>query len=38
MDGKDPVTVKPELAEIMNEIHVQFPQAANDCLLYTSSS
>ena len=30
MDGKDPVTVKPELAEIMDEIHVQFPQAAND--------
>ena len=32
MDGKDPVTVKPELAEIMDEIHVQFPQAANDNL------
>ena len=29
MDGKDPVTVKPELAEIMDEIHVQFPQAAS---------
>ena len=37
MDGKDPVTVKPELAEIMDEIHVQFPQAANDNLGFGST-
>ena len=37
MDGKDPVTVKPELAEIMDEIHVQFPQAANDNIGFGST-
>ena len=37
MDGKDPVTVKPELAEIMDKIHVQFPQAANDNLGFGST-
>ena len=37
MDGKDPVTVKPELAEIMDAIHVQFPQAANDNLGFGST-
>ena len=37
MDGKDPVAVKPELAEIMDEIHVQFPQAANDNIGFGST-
>ena len=37
MDGKDPVTVKPELAEIMDEIHVQFPQSANDNIGFGST-
>ncbi len=31
------MTVKPELAEIMDEIHVQFPQAANDNIGFGST-